>query len=130
MPDPVSTATAGFEPQQSITTGAMMEFLGGDIGQSLPFSSDAATSSIPLPTDCDWMMSEDPVQEAAINYDIDRLIAETTEAQSGQNLTADVFPISTAEVDVPTDLAMEDFNFDDIVFDMPMDDTVEQSSGL
>lgn len=122
MPMPVSTSTPDIE-QNNTTTGAMMEFLGGDVGHSLPFSSDVATSTIRMPPTLDWSMPTDPSQDAAVNFDIERLIAETTESQSQHNLTADAFTIPTTEMDLPNDLAMEDLNFDDIIFDMPMDDT-------
>jgi len=116
-----SQPTATQSGQQRTSTGAMMEFLGGEIGRSLPFHSDATTKEIPLPDDFDaWALPEISPQAMA---DIDRLIAETTVAQAG--------PANAAAVgaEIHADLAMEDLRFEDLdmdfdgVFDFPIDES-------
>ena len=116
-----SGATATQSGQQRTSTGAMMEFLGGEIGRSLPFQSDVTTKEIPLPDDFDaWALPEISPQAMA---DIDRLIAETAIAQ------ADPSNVAAAGDEVPADFAMEDLRFEDLdmdfdgVFDFPVDES-------
>lgn len=127
MPLPEQTMPPGIERQDRTTTGAMMEFLGGNMGATLPFSDDLMTSMIPLQQDLgEWPVTTTAEQDAAM---LDSLIAETTRAQAEAAITADMFPISTTESDIPTSSAMRDFNLEnmdlnfDSVFDMPMDES-------
>ncbi|TKA82574.1 hypothetical protein B0A55_01212 [Friedmanniomyces simplex] len=95
MPEPLHTEyqQPTIANQTSISTGAMMEFLGNDLGSYLPFSSDANTSNIPLPTaagNTDWMDIEGvPLDDPTFMNDLDDLIAATTapEDLSGQAAT-------------------------------------------
>ncbi|TKA44145.1 hypothetical protein B0A54_04911 [Friedmanniomyces endolithicus] len=68
--------------QHSISTGALMEFLGDDLGGCLPFSNDANTSEIPLPNafgGVDWMDVEGvPLEDPAFMSELKELIAATT----------------------------------------------------
>ncbi|KAK5126013.1 hypothetical protein LTR85_011368 [Meristemomyces frigidus] len=147
MPEPTSTATLGLG--HSTTTGAIMEFLGGDVGGNLPFSNDLATSNIALPlanAEFDWDFGlAAPGMATKELQDLDDLLAAASTAPSAcatsqeqlttASLSMDTSWMTTAEslkpantvTDFPNDLAMEDFNFDDMtfdgVFDMPMDDT-------
>ncbi|KAK5175769.1 uncharacterized protein LTR77_000909 [Saxophila tyrrhenica] len=129
MPPTISTAELANTPNTT-STGAMMEFLGGEIGQHLPFSADPETALIPINNDFDWAMPTTEAEEAAINRDIDRLIAETSGGQQQPAMTGMEFPAMTG----PDTTAMPDFNFDmdmdfDGVFDMPMDDTFGPMGG-
>ena len=138
MPAPVETSPPGIEHHDSTSTGAMMEFLGGDLGQGLPFSSDVATSTIPLQSvsagEFDWAIPTTAEDEAAMMQEIDQFIAASTAAQAQQAMTTDAFPVMTTRMDVQSDLAMQDVNFDDMemnfdgVFDMPMDETFVPTS--
>ena len=132
MPEPVPTMRPGIENQHSTTTGAMMEFLGGDIGQYLPFSADAATSAIPLLADTgNYDPSTTSAQEEAMIRDIDKLIAETTTAQSEQPIAAEAFPTAMSQVGGPNDVRMEHCMLDDMdmdfdtVFDMSLDEPLD-----
>ena len=125
MPEAFSTAPA-IAPDTT-STGAMMEFLGGDIGQHLSFSTDAHTSQIPLDDfdfDLPSNMTTTP-EEEAINRDIDLFIAEATAAQSQQPMMAPAFdPVAAGLTD--TIMGGLDFDMDmdfDGVFDMPIDET-------
>ena len=133
MPEPVTTSIGHMDPQ-STTTGAMMEFLGGDVGHDLPFITDAQTSTIPLETDFNWAIPASTDDEAAMINDVDRLIAETTAAQAQQSITADTTSAMFPSATMPNDLMMEDINFDidmdfEGVFDMPMDETFGYMAG-
>ena len=126
MPELMST---GALEAQSTTTGAMMEFLGGDIGQYLPFGSDAATSTIPL-SDFDWAIPTTAAEEAALVSDVEKLIAETSPHQGQQApATDDLLLPTTRAQECSYDFTMEDPTFDEMelnfdgVFDMPMDET-------
>jgi hypothetical protein len=106
----------------------MMEFLGPDLGRTLPFSADPETSTIPIGSGLDWNLPTSGVDEATIMEDVDRLIAETTLSQSQPPISADTFSAMTILPDIQHDLAMNDLDFDmemdfDGVFDMPMDET-------
>ena len=133
MPEPVTTSAPSVDLQDT-STGAMMEFLGGDIGKNLPFSSDAQTSRIPLDPDFSWAVPTTAAEEAAMIHDVDQLIAETTAAQSQQPTTANSFSDATTSGDLPTDFGMDvfdfdmDMDFDEGAFDMPMDETFGQAS--
>jgi hypothetical protein len=127
MPAPVSTASIDLGPHIT-STGAMMEFLGPDLGRTLPFSADPETSTIPIGSGLDWNLPTSGVDEATIMEDVDRLIAETTLSQSQPPISADTFSAMTILPDIQHDLAMNDLDFDmemdfDGVFDMPMDET-------
>ncbi|KAK3706633.1 hypothetical protein LTR37_012642 [Vermiconidia calcicola] len=126
MPDTITTVPAPAEGQPT-STGAMMEFLGGDLGQDLPFSTHVETSQIPL-AGLDWSLPNSEQEEPAINRDIDKLIAETTAAQAQQSINADLFAPEATGQGLAGDPMMEDLDFDmdldfEGVFDMPMEDT-------
>lgn len=132
MPAPTSTASIDLGPHIT-STGAMMEFLGPELGQTLPFSSDEQSSTIPITSEFDWTMPTTAAEEAAMLVDVDRLIAETTPPETQLPLLDGVFPDLTTSAHVPTGTAMDDFNFDmdmdfDAIFDMPMDETFEPQS--
>ena len=132
MPAPISTASIDLGPNIT-STGAMMEFLGGELGRTLPFSADAETSTIPINSEFGWNIPISAAEEAAMMEDVDRLIAETTLPQSQPSVPADVFSGLTTFGDFPVDMAMDDMNFDmemdfDGVFDMPLDETFGPSS--
>ncbi|KAK4569380.1 hypothetical protein LTR86_003143 [Recurvomyces mirabilis] len=132
------------EQANQVSTGAMMEFLGGEMGGHLPFSTDANTSTIPLMVSAselgqiDWSMQ-----------DLDELVAATSTAppatatqlatawHGGSSIFAaqslvhsnsrSSLPTMIAEESLGADLVMEDLNFDDMTFDaaydLPLDDT-------
>ena len=126
MPAPLSTPSIDLGPHLT-STGAMMEFLGPDLGRALPFSTDEETSAIPIENDAMWNLPTSAADQAMME-DVDRLIAETTLAQSQPPISADMFSAMTTSADIPHDLTMNDLDFDmemdfDGVFDMPMDET-------
>lgn len=136
MPEAITTASAPtsttFAPLGTPTTstGAMMEFLGGNIGQHLPFSSDAETSRIPL-EDFQFMLPATAAEEEALNRDLDLLIAQTTAPETqAMGAVAGGFDF---DAPMAIDVAMEDgMGFDvemdfDGVFDMPLDETFDLS---
>jgi hypothetical protein len=116
------------EAIDSTSTGAMMEFLGGEVGQHLPFSADLNTSRIPLP-DFDWTLPTTTLAEdIALDAEIDRFVAETTTSQMMQPVAADAFQEALPTMN---DVTMNDFEFDldvdfDGVFEMPLDETFGQ----
>jgi len=128
--------------QDSISTGALMEFLGDGLGGCLPFSGDANTSEIPLSSNVgniDWMDVEGvPLEDPAFMDDLDDLIAATTAPEDGFGQTATTWddamlfpstPFGLSEGMVPelTEPVGDDMDFDfgdmtfDAAFDMPMD---------
>lgn len=129
----IDTTAPDFRPADGDTTGAMMEFLGGTVGQSLPFSHDAASSAIP-PLSSKWVCWSEPM---ATQPTIDEGVCDENGmwrdgnfqwspcANAQADLNAGGLP-STAENEV-TDFAMNDFDLEsmkfDGVFDMPLDDT-------
>lgn len=158
MPEPVPTSSVDPQQVQNTTTGAMMEFLGGEVGGSLLFSNDLATSNIPLQGsgDLDWDFGATaPMNDAEMMRDLDDLIAATAapQPQSGHP-AVDQFTTATPPIDtswmntdetlqpasdfpadlVMDDLVMDDFNFNDMtydgVFDMSLDDTFGVGSNL
>ena len=132
MPPAISTASIDQGPHIT-STGAMMEFLGPDLGSTLPFSSDAMTSTIPLSSEFNWTIPTTAADEAAMMEDVDRLIAETTPPETQLPISEDMFSGTTPSAEMPNQMAMDDLNFDmemdfDGVFDMPMDETFELQS--
>ena len=127
MPPVISTASIDLGPHIT-STGAMMEFLGPDLGATLPFSTDALTSTIPISSELDWPITTTAADEAAMMEDVDRLIAETTPPETHLPTPGDLFPGMTSSAEAPGETVMDDLNFDmemdfDGVFDMPMDET-------
>lgn len=158
MPEAVSTAefygpTASPSVVTMTTTGAMMEFLGPTVGQHLPFSSHAATSSIALPTaDATAGSSQLLAQDAPLSSDWRDIFAST--APEHDMLANDVGLAAAGSASVPVfdwsaatggvsldatmaeaggtmDLSLGDVNFDELhfddVFDMSLDDRFETS---
>ncbi|KAK3664034.1 hypothetical protein LTR22_004997 [Elasticomyces elasticus] len=126
----------------SVSTGAMMEFLGNGLGGGLPFSNDALTSSIPLHNnigDAGWMASEGvPLDDPTFMHELDGLIAATTDQPNqaapawdaslmfpGTNF-ADALGV-TAHNFTPSGSALPeladnmDFDFGDMTFDAAFD---------
>ena len=127
MPAPVSTASIDLGPHIT-STGAMMEFLGPDLGRTLPFSTDLETSTIPIGSDMNWNLPTSAANDMAMMEDVDRLIAETTLSQLQPPISAGMFSVPTTSADVTNDFTMNELDFDmemdfDGVFDMPMDET-------
>lgn len=133
MPPTMSTEARIFH-QEGTTTGAMTEFLGGDMTGHLPFVADTTTSDIPYSgaEDLSWAMPKTAEEEQQLLANFDRLIAETTAANTQQPTSAaamDAYPPVTTMTDAPMDMDMSGMNFDDLemdfdnVFDMPMDET-------
>ncbi|KAK4540460.1 hypothetical protein LTR36_009206 [Oleoguttula mirabilis] len=156
MPPPMPTATLGLG-YGTTSTGAMMEFLGGDVGRNLPFSNDAATSRIALPPTVaqafDWNFDlAAPVDDAEMLKDLDDLIAATSTAPSGSTAASGeaVAPLLmdtawmtgaaealqpatstiTTYADFPNDLVMEDFDFDDMTFGGVFDMPMHDTFGV
>jgi hypothetical protein len=140
IPATIDTQTMlpGTQFNDRTSTGAMVEFLGGEIGAHLPFVSDAATSVIPLlPEDncLDWQAGEAaPLDDAILMQDLDELIAATSTAPPAMlsqlptaappPLANDGLGFGTSSGDgFDTDLVMDDLDFDDVTFgsafDMP-----------
>ncbi|KAK5108550.1 hypothetical protein LTR62_008207 [Meristemomyces frigidus] len=113
MPDPFpgtlpidnSRSLPTLEQTSHVSTGAMMEFLGGEIGAHLPFSNDADTSTIPfasLPQEYqfdDWTHTAarggegeaQPLDDLPLTIqDLDDLIAATTSAPHPQSYTTNL----------------------------------------
>ena len=148
MPTPITTlAPPTIENVDSISSGAMMEFL-GSLGQHLPFSSDAATSEIPLLNINPTSPSNKSPEEVALDAEVDRLILESTMAETTQSIipeTSDwtsasmVQPLAAGEFEWDHSMSMvtgngamlgmghqNDMEMDfDGVFDMPLDDTFD-----
>jgi hypothetical protein len=127
MPPAISTASIDLSPHIT-STGAMMEFLGPDLGATLPFSTDALTSTIPISSELNWTIPTSAADEAAMMEDVDRLIAETTPPGAQLPISEDMFSGITTSAEMPNHMAMDEMNFDmemdfDGVFDMPMDET-------
>ncbi|KAK0316712.1 hypothetical protein LTR01_000462 [Friedmanniomyces endolithicus] len=128
--------------QDSISTGALMEFLGDGLGGCLPFSGDANTSDIPLSSNVgniDWMDVEGvPLEDPAFMDDLDDLIAATTApgdacgnaattwdddmlfASTPFGLSEGMVPELTEPVGDAMDFDFGDMTFD-AAFDMPTD---------
>ncbi|KAK0282475.1 hypothetical protein LTS16_001759 [Friedmanniomyces endolithicus] len=128
--------------QDSISTGALMEFLGDGLGGCLPFSEDANTSDIPLSSNVgniDWMDVEGvPLEDPAFMDDLDDLIAATTApgdacgnaattwdddmlfASTPFGLSEGMVPELTEPVGDAMDFDFGDMTFD-AAFDMPTD---------
>ncbi len=120
MMAPTITTAEDATAANTTSTGAMMEFLGGEIGQHLPFAAHPHTADIPL-ADPDWPMPTTAAEQEAINRDIEELIAETTVAQTQQSIAAEM---SFLETDYADAMETTDFDFDmemdfDGIFDMP-----------
>lgn len=137
MADAMSTQQRIFN-QEGTTTGAMTEFLEGDLTFNLPFSNDNSTSEIPFgPMDnFSWPASKTVEEQQQVMDEFDRIIAETTAAQaqpSGSAFMNDNAPTATTFGNDA--LAGNDLNFDDMemdfdgVFDMPMDETFVPTAG-
>ena len=66
------------------STGAMMEFLGGDVGAGLPFSTDTQTSEIQLPNfDFNDMALPQVTQEELLSQLNELLDTTTTTTATG-----------------------------------------------
>lgn len=161
IPPPISTAQmAGIVPATSTatntTTGAMMEFLGGNIGGSLAFSNDALSTAIPLPAT--MMTTNDqihglsylPAEEGGLTDEAFNLeLHNFTQAQIDPALMSDsaaVLPMDSTDFwtsmsavpPAPTataidaqakemnDVDMTDINFDDLVFDGVFDQPMDE----
>ncbi|KAI7705632.1 hypothetical protein KC353_g12762, partial [Hortaea werneckii] len=138
MPSVVSTASLQ-QPAETITsTGAMMEFLGPNLGSHLPFSADRTTSPIPSPHpepaggQWDFGLAE-PAENDQMLKDLDDLIAATSGANAPAIQTETQAPDATDHLDtswmmedetlpplgadsLPNDLVMDDLSFDDLTF--------------
>ncbi|KAI7367651.1 hypothetical protein KC354_g3273 [Hortaea werneckii] len=138
MPNVVSTASLQ-QPTETITsTGAMMEFLGPNLGSHLPFSADRTTSPIPSPHpgpangQWDFGLAE-PAENDQMLKDLDDLIAATSGANVPAIPTETQGPDTTDQLDtswmmedetlpplgadsLPNDLVMDDLSFDDLTF--------------
>lgn len=138
MPNVVSTASLQ-QPAETITsTGAMMEFLGPNLGSHLPFSADRTTSRIPSPHPApanghwDFGLAE-PAENDQMLKDLDDLIAATSSANAPTIPTGTKEPDTTDQLDtswmmedetllplgadsLPNDLVMDDLSFDDLTF--------------
>lgn len=120
---PTTSTEARIFHQEGTTTGAIAEFLGGDLSGHLPFAADTATSAIATPPvdDLAWAIPR-TAEELA---DFDRLIAESEQ-------TGRFVPAAEGE---GIDAVMEGMNFDELemdfdgVFDMPVDETFVPSGG-
>lgn len=144
MPPPQLTSPPTIEQSFDVSTGAIMEFLGGEVGASLPFSNDAATSTIPLSAPdlpqqsraggLDWLFPD--TTSALTEQQIDEIIRTTTAADvvaldamatamDTTWMSGEVGPATAAEsdgaFDVNMNTALDDMTFDD-VFETPMDD--------
>ncbi|PIB02819.1 hypothetical protein CB0940_11718 [Cercospora beticola] len=129
MPQAVDTSLPDIN--ENTTTGAMMEFLGGNVGASLSFANDALTSQIPSQN----LTPEEEVDLAMLNNgditpeEMDEIL-NTTAAQGMDDiadvdmswLTPDVVDTTNNATPVSQDMIMDDFNFDDMIFDMPIDE--------
>ncbi|EME82923.1 uncharacterized protein MYCFIDRAFT_211199 [Pseudocercospora fijiensis CIRAD86] len=138
MPQVVNTSLTDI-PENS--TGAMAEFLGGNLGADLPFINDAITSSINAASaeNIDWQISAEgefspeqliDLMNPTSAPDFDPMHVMET------NWNGDIMPSThtSSSMDLPNDLHMndislEDMNFDDIIFEMPLDDTFGTTSG-
>ncbi|KXT15713.1 hypothetical protein AC579_124 [Pseudocercospora musae] len=126
------------------STGAMAEFLGGNLGADLSFINDAITSSIDaapltsaenfewqLPAGEDFSPEElmdlmkpttapdfDPMTAVESNWNMD--VMRSTNTSSSMNLPSDLHM---------NDISLDEMNFDDMIFDMPLDDTFGATSG-
>lgn len=146
MPAPVHTSLPDISEMPASTatsTGAMMEFLGGDMGGHLPFSTDAMTSDIPLPeytnAETDWQLPDGGTVSHEDMMDLIKATSDETGQVFGAGMVdldmdwtnADMAidpPATTmAGLDGATPAAMDDVNFEDLtfdgVFDMPLDET-------
>ncbi|KAM3425075.1 hypothetical protein BST61_g7042 [Cercospora zeina] len=129
MPAVVDTSLPDIN--ESTSTGAMMDFLGGDVGASLPFAHDALTSQIPSQNltpeeEVDWAMLNNGV---ITPEEMDEIL-NTTAAPGMENiadvdmswLTPDITNTTNNTTPATKDLVMDDFNFEDMIFDMPIDE--------
>lgn len=138
MPDPIYRQPTVSGTNDFTTTGAMMEFLGGDVGSNLPFSTDLMTSNIqaPMENDMNWMIADGSM------VNLDELIASTTAPldlstaavpdMSGfgalpSTTLAEAPPLSetlqatSAVAHAGFDQGLDDFTFDDMIFDSTYD---------
>ncbi|KAF2215943.1 hypothetical protein CERZMDRAFT_90035 [Cercospora zeae-maydis SCOH1-5] len=121
---------------ESTSTGAMMEFLGGHVDASLPFAHDALTSQIPFQKltpgeEVDWAVLNNGV---ITPEEMDEIL-NTTAAPGMENigdvdmswLTPDVTDTTDDNIQATQDLVMDDFNFEDMIFDMPIDEGFDEA---
>ncbi|KAK4504118.1 hypothetical protein PRZ48_005033 [Zasmidium cellare] len=132
MPAPVRTTLPEISEVPATTatsTGAMMEFLGGDVGAHLPFSTDALTSQIPLPdyntAETDWQLPDGGTVSHEDMMDLIKATSGEAE-QTFDPVMADLDMDWTGGMEEGMG-AMEGVNFDELtfdgVFDMPIDET-------
>ena len=152
MPEPIYYSHSNTEAAINTSTGAMIEFLGGDVGRDLPFSNDVQTLAIPGPfsSNYDWMVAEGiPVDNDYIMQDLDDLIAATTttplapadpgipyttwdydslavNTEPQSRFSMPPMPAST-QTTASTELAMEHLDFDDMTFDPSFDLPIDES---
>lgn len=129
MPPAVHTSLPDINEIPTTTTGAIMEFLGGDVGASLPFSNDASTSQIPLQdfsaAETDWQLPDGGTVSHADMMDLIKASSGGSEQgfEAGMlNLdmdwgNADMGAPTTTMADVSGAAAMDDVNFDNLTFD-------------
>lgn len=136
MPQAVHTSLLNIPEATTTSTGAMMEFLGGDVGASLPFSNDALTSQIELPDfsigENDWELPGGGAMTEAEMMDV---VDATTFNQADllPDVTAMDFDWNAAMATTAADFGTlpatdgNEFAFDDLtfdgVFDVPFDET-------
>ncbi|EME46434.1 hypothetical protein DOTSEDRAFT_169028 [Dothistroma septosporum NZE10] len=143
MPPAVHTSLLDVPEATNTSTGAMMEFLDGDVGAYLPFSNDALTSEIQLPDFTvggnGWELShggtmtevemtemfnattfgqDDPLPDvAAMDFDWNDAMATTAE---------DFATLPATDGD---QFAFDDDTMFEGVFDLPLDDTFGSQNG-
>ncbi|CAK3758808.1 Homeobox TGIF1 [Lecanosticta acicola] len=115
MPKTVETSLPSIQETNHVSTGAMMEFLGGDMGALLPFSHDARTSQIPLPTaggggggGGDWRQLSSEISQEEMMHCLDELLSTTNHTTTTTTKTsATTTSSATAESSYPSAMEME-----------------------
>ncbi|USW49292.1 Putative Homeobox domain, HTH CenpB-type DNA-binding domain, Homeobox-like domain superfamily [Septoria linicola] len=129
MPQTVDTSLPDIN--ETTSTGAMMEFLGPSVGAALPFANDALTSRIPL----EGLTTEEEVDWAMLNSgditpeELGEFVntAEQNVADVDMSwLNEEAMPETADGMDTSQDMNMDDLTFDDMIFDMPLDEAFGQ----
>lgn len=106
-----AAATTSSRPNMSemeiTSTGAKMESLGPQTIASLPFASAASTSRVPIPNS---------IQDEGLDW---TMLISGDMPWMNSNTTAKAQPLDTA---VGQETTMDDIKFDDMIFDMPLDE--------
>ena len=139
MPQTVNTTLPDIS-ETTTSTGAMMEFLGPNVGASLPFANDASTSRIPLPNltpdeELDLQMLDGGNDGDITPEQLDEFMNAAMSGEHDGGLDSGEIDMSWVNAAMMTagapkepaahqDTVMGDLDFDEMVFDFGTGDAI------